>query len=60
MDNETYNHIVSLIWGIADDCLRDVYVRGKYRDLSDESDAIETVFNVLLDIYTAWRLAVAE
>ena len=33
MDNGTYNQIVSLIWGIADDCLRDVYVRGKYRDV---------------------------
>ena len=28
-----YNSIVSFIWGIADDCLRDVYVRGKYRDV---------------------------
>ena len=27
MDNQTYNSIVSFIWGIADDCLRDVYVR---------------------------------
>lgn len=27
------NTIVSFIWGIADDCLRDVYVRGKYRDV---------------------------
>jgi type I restriction enzyme M protein len=33
MDNGTYNQIVSFIWGIADDCLRDVYVRGKYRDV---------------------------
>ncbi|MCL2222568.1 MAG: type I restriction-modification system subunit M [Oscillospiraceae bacterium] len=33
MDNQTYNTIVSFIWGIADDCLRDVYVRGKYRDV---------------------------
>lgn len=33
MNNGTYNQIVSLIWGIADDCLRDVYVRGKYRDV---------------------------
>jgi type I restriction enzyme M protein len=31
--NQTYNQIVSLIWSIADDCLRDVYVRGKYRDV---------------------------
>lgn len=33
MDNQEYNTIVSFIWGIADDCLRDVYVRGKYRDV---------------------------
>lgn len=33
MDNQVYNQIVSFIWGIADDCLRDVYVRGKYRDV---------------------------
>lgn len=33
MNNGTYNQIVSFIWGIADDCLRDVYVRGKYRDV---------------------------
>ena len=33
MNNQTYNSIVSFIWGIADDCLRDVYVRGKYRDV---------------------------
>ena len=33
MDNRVHNQIVSFIWGIADDCLRDVYVRGKYRDV---------------------------
>ena len=33
MDNQVHNTIVSFIWGIADDCLRDVYVRGKYRDV---------------------------
>ena len=27
-----HNQIVAFIWGIADDVLRDVYVRGKYRD----------------------------
>ena len=31
--NQTHNFIVNFIWGIADDCLRDVYVRGKYRDV---------------------------
>jgi len=33
MDNQIHNSIVNFIWGIADDCLRDVYVRGKYRDV---------------------------
>lgn len=33
MDNQIHSAIVSFIWGIADDCLRDVYVRGKYRDV---------------------------
>lgn len=33
MDNQVHNAIVSFIWSIADDCLRDVYVRGKYRDV---------------------------
>lgn len=33
MDNQLHNPIVSFIWAIADDCLRDVYVRGKYRDV---------------------------
>lgn len=33
MENQIYNQIVNFIWTIADDCLRDVYVRGKYRDV---------------------------
>ncbi|GHT54648.1 hypothetical protein AGMMS49982_19670 [Bacteroidia bacterium] len=33
MNNQSHNQIVSFIWSIADDCLRDVYVRGKYRDV---------------------------
>ena len=33
MDHSTHNKIVSFIWSIADDCLRDVFVRGKYRDV---------------------------
>ena len=33
MDQATHSSIVSFIWGIADDVLRDVYVRGKYRDV---------------------------
>lgn len=33
MDAALQNKIVSFIWAIADECLRDVYVRGKYRDV---------------------------
>ncbi len=28
-----YTKLVNFIWSIADDCLRDVFVRGKYRDV---------------------------
>ena len=33
MHHAVHNRLVSFIWSIADDCLRDVYVRGKYRDV---------------------------
>ncbi len=33
MNHTEQNRIVSFIWNIADDVLRDVYVRGKYRDV---------------------------
>lgn len=33
MDHSVHNKLVSFIWNIADDCLRDIYVRGKYRDV---------------------------
>ena len=33
MNNKVHNQIVSFIWSIADDVLRDVFVRGKYRDI---------------------------
>jgi len=33
MNHASHNQLVSFIWRIADDCLRDVYVRGKYRDV---------------------------
>ncbi|MFC7060814.1 type I restriction-modification system subunit M [Halobacillus seohaensis] len=33
MNNININQIISYIWGIADDYLRDVLVRGKYRDV---------------------------
>jgi type I restriction enzyme M protein len=33
MSNGDLNWIANFIWGIADDALRDLYVRGKYRDV---------------------------
>src|SRR5690348_15315624 len=33
MQHEQHNRLVSFIWNIADDVLRDRYVRGKYRDV---------------------------
>jgi type I restriction enzyme M protein len=33
MDQSQLNWITNFIWGIADDILRDIYVRGKYRDV---------------------------
>jgi len=33
MEQNQLNWIASFIWGIADDVLRDLYVRGKYRDV---------------------------
>ncbi|MGI8500439.1 MAG: type I restriction-modification system subunit M N-terminal domain-containing protein [Hassallia sp.] len=33
MNHTTHNSIVNFIWNIADDVLRDVYVRAKYRDV---------------------------
>lgn len=33
MTHTAHNKLVSFIWSIADDCLRDIYNRGKYRDV---------------------------
>jgi len=33
MENGQISWITNFIWGIADDVLRDIYVRGKYRDV---------------------------
>jgi type I restriction-modification system DNA methylase subunit len=33
MEQPNLSWIVNFIWGIADDVLRDLYVRGKYRDV---------------------------
>ena len=31
--NSVHSQTVSLIWNIADDVLRDIFVRGQYRDV---------------------------
>jgi len=33
MNHTSHNKLISFIGSIADDCLRDVDVRGKYRDV---------------------------
>lgn len=33
LNTAEYTKLVNFIWSIADDCLRDVFVRGKYRDV---------------------------
>lgn len=33
MDTSVHNSLVNFIWKIADECLRDVYVKGRYRDV---------------------------
>ena len=49
MDTQTYNSIVNFIWSIADDCLRDIYVRGKYRDVILPMTVIRRLDAVLED-----------
>jgi len=53
MDPQTYNTIVGFIWSIADDCLRDVYVRGKYRDVILPMTVIRRLDAVLEDTKNA-------
>lgn len=55
MDNKVHNAIVSFIWGIADDCLRDVYVRGKYRDVILPMTVIRRLDAMLEDTKDAVR-----
>jgi type I restriction enzyme M protein len=33
VNNSLHNKLVSIIFSIATDCLRDIYVSGKYRDV---------------------------
>lgn len=53
MDNQVHNTIVNFIWSIADDCLRDVYVRGKYRDVILPMTVIRRLDAMLEDTKTA-------
>ena len=55
MDNKVHNAIVSFIWGIADDCLRDIYVRGKYRDVILPMTVIRRLDAMLEDTKDAVR-----
>ena len=34
MEQGQLNWVANFIWGIADDVLRDLYVRGKYHDVT--------------------------
>lgn len=36
VNSATHSRIASFIWGIADDVLRDLYVRGKYREAAGQ------------------------
>lgn len=49
MTGKIYSQIVSFIWGIADDELRDVFVRGKYRDVILPMTVIRRLDAVLED-----------
>jgi type I restriction enzyme M protein len=43
MDQPDLNWIANFIWGIADDVLRDLYVRGKHRDVILPVNALRRV-----------------
>ncbi len=49
MTGKIYSQIVSFIWSIADDELRDVFVRGKYRDVILPMTVIRRLDAVLED-----------
>ena len=49
MQNGSLNWITNYIWGIADDVLRDVYVRGKYRDVILPMTVLRRLDTVLED-----------
>ena len=66
MGNGDLNWIANYIWGIADDVLRDLYVRGKYRDVilpmtvlrrldAVLEDSNQTVLDMKATLDAGWR-----
>ena len=55
MDQATHNKIVSFIWGIADDVLRDLFKRGKYPDVILPMCVLRRLDTVLLDTHEKVR-----
>lgn len=67
MEQAQLNWIANFIWGIADDVLRDLYVRGKYRDvilpmtvLRRLDSLLEPTKQAVLDILDGPRLRQAS
>ena len=56
--NGDLNWVTNFIWGIADDVLRDLYVRGKYRDVILPMTVLRRLdhwFSSLLCFLHGWR-----
>ena len=49
MNNGDLNWVANYIWGIADDVLRDLYVRGRYRDIILPMTVLRRLDSVLED-----------
>lgn len=47
MQHDQHNRLVNFIWSIADDVLRDLYVRGKYRDVTHPKTVLRRLDAVL-------------
>lgn len=48
------NWIANFIWGIADDVLRDLYVRGKYRDVILPMTVLRRLDAVLVSLFAQY------
>jgi type I restriction enzyme M protein len=58
MNGAQHSRIVNFIWGIADDVLRDLYVRGKYRDVILPMTVLRRLDAVLLEHQGKMRLTI--